>query len=121
MDYETPLLSLRLVSFGANQRTLAQKLGFSIGKTNYVLKALIDKGLVKAERFAHAENKLNYRYALTPEGIQQRFELTEKFIKRKQQEYLQLTQELEQLKQLKHHTPESHIGTDKVCLSKENR
>ena len=90
-----------------NQTTLAKQLGFSIGKTHYILKALIEKGLLKAERFAHAENKLNYRYALTPEGIQQRIELTEKFIKRKKQEYQQLTQELEELKQLKQHTSQS--------------
>ena len=99
MDSETQLEALRQVTQQPNQRTLAECLGFSIGKTNYILKALIEKGFVKVERFAHSDNKLNYRYVLTPQGIQQRIELTENFIKRKKQEYAQLTQELEYLKQ----------------------
>ena len=98
MDSETLLKTLKHAPIEPNQRSLAQQLGFSIGKTNYILKALIEKGLIKAERFAHSDNKLNYRYVLTPQGIQQRIELTENFIKRKKQEYEQLSQELEALK-----------------------
>lgn len=98
MDSETQLEALRQVTQQPNQRTLAQLLGFSIGKTNYILKALIEKGFVKAERFVHSDNKLNYRYILTPTGIQERIRLTEKFIARKKQEYNQLSQELEFLK-----------------------
>lgn len=94
MDSETRLKTLRYISTEPNQRTLAQKLGFSIGKTNYLLKALIEKGLVKAERFAQNPNKLGYRYVLTPQGIRERIELTERFIQRKREEYEQLTQEL---------------------------
>jgi len=86
--------TLRIVANEANQRTLAQKLGFSVGKTNYILKALVDKGLVKVERFTQNPNKLNYCYVLTPSGIKERIELTEKFIDIKQAEYQQLTQEL---------------------------
>ena len=98
MDSETQREALRQVTQQPNQRTLAQRLGFSIGKTNYILKALIEKGFVKAERFVHSDNKLNYRYVLTPTGIQERIRLTEKFIARKKQEYDQLSQELEVLK-----------------------
>lgn len=76
-------------------------MGFSVGKTNYILNAVIAKGLIKAERFASSDNKLAYRYVLTPAGIQERIRLTEKFIERKKQEYEQLTAELEQLRQ--HH------------------
>lgn len=97
MDSETRLKTLRHISTESNQRTLAQKLGFSIGKTNYVLKALIDKGLIKAERFAQNPNKLGYRYVLTPQGIRERIDLTERFIQRKREEYEQLTQELERM------------------------
>ena len=100
MDSETLLKTLKHAPIEPNQRSLAQQLGFSIGKTNYILKALIEKGLIKAERFAHSDSKLNYRYVLTPHGIQQRIELTENFIKRKKQEYDQLTQELKELKRL---------------------
>lgn len=100
MDSETLLKTLKHAPIEPNQRSLAQQLGFSIGKTNYILKALIEKGLLKAERFAHSDNKLNYRYALTPQGIQERIRLTEKFIQRKKQEYEQLTQELEGLKSI---------------------
>ena len=100
MDSETRLKTLRHISTEPNQRTLAQTLGFSIGKTNYVLKALIDKGLVKAERFAQNPNKLGYRYVLTPQGILERIELTERFIQRKQLEYEQLKNELERLNQV---------------------
>lgn len=73
-------------------------MGFSVGKTNYILNAVIAKGLIKAERFASSDNKLAYRYVLTPAGIQERIRLTEKFIELKKREYEQLTVELEQLR-----------------------
>lgn len=79
---------------------MAKRLGYSLGKTNYILKAVIEKGLVKAERFAISDNKLGYRYVLTPAGIQTRIQLTEKFIERKKQEYEQLSKELQQLREL---------------------
>ncbi len=94
MPPELILQTLRLVTTEPNQRTLAQKLGFSVGKTNYILKALVEKGFVKMERFKQSENKLNYCYILTPEGIRERIKLTEKFIEIKQQEHQQLSQEL---------------------------
>jgi len=94
MQSETLLETLRIVANEPNQRTLAQRLGFSVGKTNYILKALVEKGFVKVERFAQNENKLNYCYVLTPKGIRERINLTEKFIEIKQQEYQRLIQEL---------------------------
>lgn len=98
MKSELILHTLRLVTTEPNQRTLAQKLGFSVGKTNYIIKALIEKGLIKIDRFTQSENKLNYRYVLTPKGISERMTLTECFIKRKQLEYLQLSDELADMK-----------------------
>ena len=98
MQDATLLDTLRLVSTELNQRALSKRLGFSVGKTNYILKSLVEKGLLKIERFAHSQNKLNYRYVLTPKGISERISLTECFIERKRQEYQQLSQELESLK-----------------------
>lgn len=99
IDSETLLLTLQHAPSEPNQRSLAEQLGFSIGKTNYVLKAVMAKGLIKVERFACSENKLAYRYVLTANGIQERIRLTESFIQRKKQEYEQLTAELAKLRQ----------------------
>jgi len=100
MNSEVLLKTLQHAPKEPNQRSLAQQLGFSLGKTNYILKAVAEKGLIRAERFASSDNKLAYRYVLTPDGIQERIRLTEKFIQRKKQEYETLSQELEQLRQL---------------------
>lgn len=97
MPTELELNILRHAPEVESQSSLAKRLGFSIGKTHYVLNALIDKGLLKAERFTKSDNKLAYRYVLTPEGIAQRIRLTETFIQIKQQEYQQLQAELSQL------------------------
>ena len=78
------------------QVDLAQNLGYSVGKVNYILKALIAKGHVKMQNFASSEKKLNYRYLLTPEGMYQKLTLTESFIARKKAEYDQLQQQLEE-------------------------
>jgi len=98
MNNEVLLKTLQHAPEEPNQRSLAQQLGFSLGKTNYILKALTEKGLIKAERFANSDNKLAYRYVLTADGIQERIRLTEKFIARKKQEYETLTEELSELK-----------------------
>lgn len=97
MSTELELNILRHAPRAESQTSLAGALGFSVGKTHYVLNALIDKGLIKAERFSKSNNKLGYRYVLTPEGIAQRIRLTEQFIQRKQQEYQQLQNELAEL------------------------
>jgi EPS-associated MarR family transcriptional regulator len=81
-----------------SQRTLSKELGVSLGKVNYCLRALIDKGWVKAKNFKNSQNKLAYRYVLTPEGIQKRTELTSRFLKRKLAEYERLQQEIENLR-----------------------
>jgi len=97
-DTETHFKVLQNAPLAASQRSLAKKLGFSVGKTNYILKALIEKGHLKAERFINSNNKLAYRYVLTPSGLQTRIRLTEKFIHRKKEEYEALQKELEKLK-----------------------
>tara|TARA_A100001011_G_C13606814_1_gene554360 strand:+ start:221 stop:529 length:309 start_codon:yes stop_codon:yes gene_type:complete len=78
-----------------SQRDLAEQLGFSLGKLNYCLKALQQKGLIKIKNFEKNPNKLNYIYVLTPEGIAEKTRLTINFMKRKMEEYDELKKELE--------------------------
>ena len=95
---ELTLNVLRHIEDLQSQKSLAQKLQISIGKTNYVLKALIEKGFIKAENFFANKNKNQYRYLLTEKGIKEKVTLTEKFIERKKQEYDELVKEMEVLK-----------------------
>jgi len=71
----------------ASQRLISQNTGFSIGKVNYCLKALVDIGFVKIHNFNNSNNKLNYAYILTPKGIQEKTAITKQFIIKKKQEY----------------------------------
>ena len=81
-----------------NQRSLAERLGLSLGKANYCLQALVGKGLVKIRNFRRSDNKLAYAYLLTPKGVQEKTRLTVAFLKRKQREYEQLQIEIARLK-----------------------
>ncbi len=80
-----------------SQRELAQALGISLGKANYCMRALLDKGLIKMQNFKNSDNKLGYAYLLTPAGIAARAELTRRFLRQKRQEYDALRREIEQL------------------------
>mgnify|MGYP002885427477 CR=1 FL=1 len=88
---------LRLINKkpGSNQRHLAKELGISLGKFNYCLKALKKKGLIKINNFKKNKNKLNYLYVLTPKGIDYRFKLTLRFMKKKMNEYDELKKEID--------------------------
>ena len=79
----------------SSQRKLAKELGFSLGKLNYCIKALQEKGLVKINNFTKNPNKLNYFYALTPKGITAKTKLTINFMKKKMKEYDELKAEIE--------------------------
>ena len=81
----------------STQRELAKDLGFSLGKLNYILGALKDKGLVKIKNFRKNPNKLNYFYVLTPKGISLKTSLTLNFMKRKMKEYDDLKGELKEV------------------------
>ena len=70
-----------------SQRLISQNSGFSIGKVNYCLKALIDIGFIKINNFNNSNNKLNYAYILTPKGVQEKKAITKQFIAKKKQEY----------------------------------
>ena len=78
----------------SSQRKLAGDLGFSLGKLNYCLKALQEKGLIKIENFKKNPKKINYIYVLTPKGITAKTKLTVNFMKRKMKEYDELKFEL---------------------------
>ena len=71
----------------ASQRLISHNSGFSIGKVNYCLKALVDIGFIKIHNFNNSNNKLNYAYILTPKGIQEKTVITKQFIIKKKQEY----------------------------------
>ncbi len=81
-----------------SQRQLAQELGMSLGKVNYCVKALIEKGMIKAGNFSRNEKKAQYLYLLTPKGVDHKAKVTARFLKRKLEEYDQLQQEIEDLR-----------------------
>jgi EPS-associated MarR family transcriptional regulator len=81
-----------------SQRELSQALGVSLGKTHYVLHALLDKGLVKARNFRRSDRKLAYAYLLTPAGLREKLRLTRSFLVRKEAEFEGLRRTIEQLR-----------------------
>jgi len=101
-DSETELEILRNIEANPNltQRQIAKDLGMSLGKTNYLMQALLEKGLVKVNNFRTSDNKLGYLYLLTPEGIETKTKLTLLFLQRKAEEYNKLKKEMEQIKDL---------------------
>ena len=81
-----------------SQRDLARAMGVSLGKANYCLKALMDKGLVKLENFRNNPDKRQYAYLLTPAGLEEKSRITLAFLRRKVAEYEALQREIEQLR-----------------------
>jgi len=92
---------LKLLDTKANrtQREMARELGMSLGKANYVLRALLEKGFVKVQNFRNSSSKRGYAYLLTPEGVKAKAELTRRFLARKIEEYDALRLEIERLRQ----------------------
>lgn len=82
-----------------SQRQLSVALGVSVGKTHYLLKALVDKGQVKAKNFRNSSNKAGYLYVLTPAGVKQRWRLTQEFLMRKEKEYSNLRSQIASLRE----------------------
>jgi len=95
------------------QRDLARQLGISLGKANFCLKALVEKGFVKAENFQRSDHKLAYAYLLTPAGIEEKARVTVAFLRRKMQEFESLKAEIESLK-----TMADEIGEDRPVRNK---
>ena len=81
-----------------SQRQLAAELGVSLGGVNYALKALVERGFVKADNFRKSGNKVAYLYVLTPQGVAEKASLATAFLGRKLEEYEVLRQEIEALK-----------------------
>ncbi|MCW5656412.1 MAG: MarR family EPS-associated transcriptional regulator [Burkholderiaceae bacterium] len=81
-----------------SQRELSRALGLSLGKTHYVLHALLDKGLVKIQNFRRNDNKLAYSYLLTPKGVKEKLRLTRSFLARKEVEFERLQAMIVQLR-----------------------
>lgn len=82
---------------GLSQRDLAKRVGVSLGKVNFCLNALIEKGSVKINNFRNSENKLAYAYLLTPRGVEQKARMTVEFLQIKVREYERLKKEIEEL------------------------
>ena len=80
------------------QRTLSSRLGLSLGKINFLVKALVEKGLIKVENFKNSKNKSAYLYSLTPNGFEEKTKATYLFLKRKIEEYERLEVEIKRLK-----------------------
>ena len=80
------------------QRQISRELGLSLGKTNYVIKALVNKGWLKLNNFKRSDNKLGYIYLLTPKGITEKTALAQSFLMRKSEEYNKLKEEIDMLK-----------------------
>ena len=103
LDYE--LLQQIATQSRASQRGLAVRLGVSVGKVNYCLRALVDKGWVKASNFRRSDNKLAYTYLLTPMGVSAKLLLARDFLTRKEQEFEQLQAEIAVLRNEVLHEP----------------
>ena len=100
LDDETRyrILSLLETNPEMSQRVLAGELGVSLGKMNYCLKALIERGWVKAKNFSHSDNKRNYAYYLTPKGFEEKTRVTVRFLKLKMAEHKEIKDEIDRLR-----------------------
>jgi len=112
-DFGTPdpdaasLAVLRLLEADPSltQRGLSRALGLSLGKTHYVLHALLDKGWVKVGNFRRSDHKVAYAYVLTPSGLREKLRLTRNFLKRKETEYERLQTVIAELRADLERTP----------------
>jgi len=83
-----------------SQRKIAEELGYSLGKVNYVIASLIEKGVIKLQRFIKSKDKRGYRYVLTPKGLIEKYNITKAFLKRKNEEYDIIIKEIEEAKKV---------------------
>lgn len=98
---EESLMLMRVIDENPQitQRELSVSLGLSLGKINFLIKAMIEKGFIKADNFKNSSNKIAYLYYLTPKGMEEKAKITYQFLKRKIKEYEKLAEEIQQLKQ----------------------
>lgn len=107
-EYRYKVLKLLDENPELSQRQLAKALGVSLGKVNFCLKALIDKGMVKAGNFKNSQNKKAYAYLLTPKGVEAKARLAVVFLRAKVAQHRALQGEIEQLRQEVGSIPEDH-------------
>ena len=100
LDEKTRYRLLKLLEANPqlSQRQLAEELGVSLGKVNFCLRALLDRGIVKVRNFRDSNNKIAYAYYLTPKGAREKVRTTVGFLKRKIEEYRTIEKEIEELK-----------------------
>ena len=100
LDEKTRFKLLRLLQANPelSQRQLAEHLGMSVGKVNYCLRSLLEKGLVKMRNFRDSQNKLAYAYYLTPKGAREKVRATAEFLEVRMREYQEIEREIEELK-----------------------
>ncbi len=112
IDKEIHLKLLRLLAENpqVSQRELAEHLGVSLGKANYCLQALVERGLVKARNFKNNANKRAYLYLLTPKGVREKAQISVRFLQRKIEEHEALRAEIEELR---HELKNDGTGTGK--------
>ena len=96
-EYRYRILKLLESNPGASQRDIARELGVSLGRVNFCLQALVEKGLIKANNFRNSTTKQTYLYLLTPKGIQEKAKVTVRFLQHKLDEYETLKREVAQL------------------------
>ena len=101
MNEEIPYKLFKLIEEDPDisQRKLAKEMGISLGKANYCLKGLMDKGWLKARNFKNSNNKIAYAYVLTPKGLREKAKITTLYLKNKVREYEMLKREIEKLQQ----------------------
>ncbi|MEP4147169.1 MAG: MarR family EPS-associated transcriptional regulator [Halioglobus sp.] len=112
MNEEAHYKILRLLEAnpGASQRDIARDLGVSLGKVNYCLKALVEKGHVKAQNFKNSQNKAAYLYLLTPRGVKAKATITANYLQRKIADYEAIKAEIEEL--------QAEVASDATVLEK---
>jgi EPS-associated MarR family transcriptional regulator len=81
-----------------SQRDVARELGISLGKANFCLQALMQKGWIKATNFKNSRNKAAYMYLLTPRGLEGKASLTLRYLQKKMREYEALRVEIEEMR-----------------------
>jgi EPS-associated MarR family transcriptional regulator len=101
------LLGLLEANPGLSQRDVARELGISLGKVNYCLKLLVEKGWIKAINFRNSKNKAAYMYLMTPRGIEEKAGVTLRFLQRKMTEYEELRADIEKIRQELKRQPQS--------------
>ena len=92
-----------------SQRDLSKRVGLSVGRVNYLINALLEKGYIKAKRFKNAKNKIGYMYILTPEGVSERIVQTQAFLRKKTEDYKRLRKEIEMLEREQLDNPHKEI------------